>query len=42
MREIYLGDEGIVDVARFFLGPCQAVNRIARHGYTVQSSAPSG
>src|SRR5207253_528215 len=42
MREIYLGDEGVVDLAGFSLdggrkkGLRQAVNRVARHGYSVE------
>ncbi|MHB8320383.1 MAG: bifunctional lysylphosphatidylglycerol flippase/synthetase MprF [Acidimicrobiales bacterium] len=47
MRHVYLGDEAIVDVEKFSLdggkmkGLRQAVNRIARYGYTAQFLDPS-
>ncbi|HVC24591.1 MAG TPA: phosphatidylglycerol lysyltransferase domain-containing protein [Acidimicrobiales bacterium] len=46
MHDIYVGDEAIVDLASFDLqggrskGLRQAVNRIARHGYTVAFHGP--
>ncbi|HVX23691.1 MAG TPA: phosphatidylglycerol lysyltransferase domain-containing protein [Acidimicrobiales bacterium] len=47
MRHLYIGDEAVVDVRRFSLqggkmkGLRQAVNRVARHGYTVRFFDPS-
>ena len=47
MRHLYIGDEAVVDLPRFSLqggqmkGLRQAVNRIARYGYTVQFLDPS-
>lgn len=47
MRHVYLGDEAIVDVQTFSLsggkmkGLRQAVNRVARYGYTVEFKDPS-
>ena len=46
MRALYLGDEAIVDVSAFglegrrFKGLRQAVNRVARHGYTFELVDP--
>ncbi|HEY1733549.1 MAG TPA: phosphatidylglycerol lysyltransferase domain-containing protein, partial [Acidimicrobiales bacterium] len=47
MRHLYIGDEAVVDLRRFSLqggrmkGLRQAVNRVARYGYTVQFLDPS-
>jgi lysylphosphatidylglycerol synthetase-like protein (DUF2156 family) len=47
MRDVYIGDEAIVDCATFSLeggkakGLRQAVNRIARHGYRVEFFDPA-
>jgi lysylphosphatidylglycerol synthetase-like protein (DUF2156 family) len=47
MRHVYIGDEALVDVRRFSLqggqmkGLRQAVNRVARYGYTVRFLDPS-
>ena len=47
MHDLYLGDEGVVDVTRFSLqggrnkGLRQAVNRIARYGYTISFHDPA-
>jgi lysylphosphatidylglycerol synthetase-like protein (DUF2156 family) len=47
MRDLYAGDEAIVDVKRFNLeggrnkGLRQAVNRIARYGYTIEFCGPA-
>ena len=47
MRRLYVGDEGIVDVAGFSLeggqmkGLRQAVNRIAKNGYTIAFHDPA-
>lgn len=47
MRDLYVGDEAVVDVRRFSLeggrnkGLRQAVNRIAKHGYTIEFHDPS-
>ena len=47
MRHMYLGDEAVVDVQRFSLqggqmkGLRQAVNRVARYGYTVRFLDPA-
>jgi lysylphosphatidylglycerol synthetase-like protein (DUF2156 family) len=46
MHDLYLGDEGVVDITRFSLqggrnkGLRQAVNRIARYGYTISFHDP--
>ena len=46
MRELYVGDEGVVDVRRFSLeggrmkGLRQAVNRVERNGYHVEFYSP--
>jgi lysylphosphatidylglycerol synthetase-like protein (DUF2156 family) len=47
MHDLYLGDEGVVDLTRFSLqggrnkGLRQAVNRIARYGYTISFHDPA-
>jgi len=47
MRHLYIGDEAVVDLARFSLsggkmkGLRQAVNRVERYGYTVRFLDPS-
>jgi lysylphosphatidylglycerol synthetase-like protein (DUF2156 family) len=47
MHDLYLGDEGVVDITRFSLqggrnkGLRQAVNRIARYGYTISFHDPA-
>jgi len=47
MRDVYVGDEAIVDVQRFSLqggrmkGLRQAVNRIAKYGYRIEFHDPS-
>lgn len=47
MRAVYLGDEAIVDVTTFrldggqFKGLRQAVNRVARRGYTLELTDPT-
>jgi lysylphosphatidylglycerol synthetase-like protein (DUF2156 family) len=47
MRDLYVGDEAIVDVRRFNLdggrmkGLRQAVNRIAKYGYTIEFHDPA-
>lgn len=47
MRDLYLGDEGVVDVTSFALvgghhkGLRQAVNRIAKYGYTISFHDPA-
>ncbi len=47
MRDLYVGDEGVVDVRRFNLdggrmkGLRQAVNRIAKYGYRIEFHDPS-
>jgi lysylphosphatidylglycerol synthetase-like protein (DUF2156 family) len=47
MRDVYIGDEAIVDVNQFaldggrFKGLRQAVNRVARHGYHVEFFDPA-
>ncbi len=47
MRHVYIGDEAVVDLRRFSLqggkmkGLRQAVNRVARYGYTVQFLDPA-
>ncbi|MCU1380691.1 MAG: hypothetical protein JWN29_3674 [Acidimicrobiales bacterium] len=47
MHHLYVGDEGVVDVRRFTLeggrhkALRQAVNRIAKHGYTISFHDPS-
>ena len=47
MRDLYIGDEAIVDVQSFSLaggkkkGLRQAVNRIAKYGYTIEFHDPS-
>jgi lysylphosphatidylglycerol synthetase-like protein (DUF2156 family) len=47
MHDLYLGDEGVVDVTRFSLqggrnkGLRQAVNRIARYGYSISFHDPA-
>jgi lysylphosphatidylglycerol synthetase-like protein (DUF2156 family) len=47
MHDLYLGDEGVVDISRFSLqggrnkGLRQAVNRIARYGYTISFHDPA-
>ncbi|MGH8972805.1 MAG: phosphatidylglycerol lysyltransferase domain-containing protein [Acidimicrobiia bacterium] len=47
MHQLYIGDEAIVDCARFTLeghrakGLRQAVNRVARHGYRVEFFDPA-
>lgn len=47
MHDIYMGDEGVVDVRRFGLeggrnkGLRQAVNRIAKYGYTIEFFDPA-
>jgi lysylphosphatidylglycerol synthetase-like protein (DUF2156 family)/UDP-2,3-diacylglucosamine pyrophosphatase LpxH len=47
MRDLYVGDEAIVDVSRFSLeggrnkGLRQAVNRIAKHGYSLELFDPA-
>ncbi|HEX9530938.1 MAG TPA: phosphatidylglycerol lysyltransferase domain-containing protein, partial [Acidimicrobiales bacterium] len=46
MHDLYVGDEGVVDVGRFSLeggkhkGLRQAVNRIAKYGYTISFHDP--
>ena len=48
MHDLYVGDEGIVRVDRFsleggrFKGLRQAVNRIAKYGYTISFHDPAG
>ena len=47
MHDLYVGDEGVVDVSRFSLeggrnkGLRQAVNRIAKYGYTISFHDPA-
>jgi lysylphosphatidylglycerol synthetase-like protein (DUF2156 family) len=47
MRDLYVGDEAVVDVRRFNLdggrnkGLRQAVNRIAKYGYTIEFHDPT-
>ena len=47
MHDLYVGDEGVVRIARFtleggrFKGLRQAVNRIAKYGYTISFHDPS-
>jgi len=47
MRDVYIGDEAVVDVRRFNLdggrnkGLRQAVNRIAKYGYTIEFHDPA-
>ncbi|HEY3702120.1 MAG TPA: phosphatidylglycerol lysyltransferase domain-containing protein [Acidimicrobiales bacterium] len=47
MHDLYLGDEGVVDITRFSLqggrnkGLRQAVNRIARYGYSISFHDPA-
>ncbi len=47
MHDLYVGDEGVVRVGRFtleggrFKGLRQAVNRVAKHGYTISFHDPS-
>jgi len=47
MHDLYLGDEGVVDVTQFSLaggthkGLRQAVNRIAKYGYTISFHDPA-
>lgn len=47
MHDIYMGDEGVVDLRRFTLeggrnkGLRQAVNRIAKYGYTIEFFDPA-
>jgi lysyl-tRNA synthetase class 2 len=47
MRDLYVGDEAVVELAAFSLaggrhkGLRQAVNRIARHGYTISFHDPA-
>ncbi|MDQ1438843.1 MAG: lysyl-tRNA synthetase, class [Acidimicrobiaceae bacterium] len=47
MRDLYVGDEAVVDVSRFALDGGrhkslrQAVNRVAKYGYTVRFHVPS-
>lgn len=47
MHDLYVGDEGVVDVAGFSLqgrrnkGPRQAYNRIANHGYSIAFHDPA-
>jgi lysylphosphatidylglycerol synthetase-like protein (DUF2156 family)/UDP-2,3-diacylglucosamine pyrophosphatase LpxH len=47
MREMYVGDEGVVDISRFTLeggknkALRQAVNRIANYGYTIEFHDPA-